>query len=59
MNGKTIEGHRPTELHASRFAFWIMTLINDDLVLPILRSPYRLLRAWTKAKSERHCSYRY
>lgn len=29
----------------SRFAFWIITLMHDNPLLPIFRNPYKLLRA--------------
>jgi len=43
MSDKTERHH--TERHASRFAFWIITLMHDNPLLPIFRNPYKLLRA--------------
>lgn len=36
---------RSTELHSSRFAFWIITLMHDNPFMPILRNPYKLLKS--------------
>ena len=44
MRNKTTERQRHTELHASRFSFWIITLMHDNPLLPIFRNPYKLLR---------------
>jgi len=44
MDNKTTERHSHTELHASRFAFWTITLMHDNPLLPIFRNPYKLLR---------------
>ena len=43
--GTDTERHRYTKLHASRFSFWIITLVHDNPLLPALRNPYKLLRA--------------
>ena len=45
MRNKTTERQRRTELHASRFVSWTITLIHDNPLLPILRNPYKLLTA--------------
>ena len=45
MRNKTTERQRHTELHASRFAFWTITLMHDNPLLPIFRNPYKLLGA--------------
>ena len=45
MRDKTTKRQRHTELHASRFAFWTITLMHDNPLLPIFRNPYKLLRA--------------
>lgn len=44
MRNKTTERQRHTELHTSRFAFWTITLMHDNPLLPIFRNPYKLLR---------------
>ncbi len=31
--------------HSSNFAFWIITLMHDNPLLPIFRNPYKLLKA--------------
>ena len=45
MRDKTTKRQRHTQLHASRFAFWTITLMHDNPLLPIFRNPYKLLRA--------------
>jgi len=45
MRDKTTKRQRHTELHASRFVFWTITLMHDNPLLPIFRNPYQLLRA--------------
>lgn len=45
MDNKTTKRRRHTDLHASRFAFWIITLMHDNPLLPIFRNPYKLLKA--------------
>ena len=45
MRDKATKRQRHTELHASRFAFWTITLMHDNPLLPIFRNPYKLLRA--------------
>ena len=39
MNNKIEERH-----HHSKFAFWIITLMHDNPLLPIFRNPYKLLK---------------
>jgi len=43
--GTDTERHRNTELHTSRFSFWIITLMHDNPLLRIIRNPYKLLMA--------------
>lgn len=45
MRNKTTEKQPHTDLHAFRFAFWIITLMHDNPLLSIFRNPYKLLRA--------------
>ena len=44
MSNRVKEGHHGG-LHASRFAFWMITLMHDNPLLPIFKNPYRLLEA--------------
>ena len=39
MNSKSKERH-----HHSNFAFWIITIMHDNPILPLFRDPYRLLK---------------
>ena len=45
MTHRVTEGHHHGGLHASRFAFWMITLMHDNPLLPIFKDPYRLLKA--------------
>ena len=36
---------RHAGLHTSNFAFWMITLMHDNPLLPIFRNPYKLLKA--------------
>ena len=42
MNNK-VERHKFDDLHASGLAFWMISLMHDNPLLPILKNPYRLL----------------
>jgi len=45
MSNKIEERHHYAGLHTSNFAFWIITLMHDNPLLPIFRNPHKLLRA--------------
>jgi len=40
MNSKSKQRH-----HHSNFAFWIITIMHDNPLLPLLRNPYKLLKS--------------
>jgi ubiquinone/menaquinone biosynthesis C-methylase UbiE len=43
MNTKITERHHFDDLHASGLAFWMISLMHDNPLLPLLKNPYRLL----------------
>jgi ubiquinone/menaquinone biosynthesis C-methylase UbiE len=43
MNTKIVEGHHDNDLHASGLAFWMISLMHDNPLVPLLKNPYRLL----------------
>lgn len=43
MNTKIVEKHHFDDLHASSLAFWMISLMHDNPLMPLLRSPYRSL----------------
>ena len=45
MSNRIEARHHPRGLHDSRFAFWIITLMHDNPLLPIFKNPYKLLEA--------------
>jgi ubiquinone/menaquinone biosynthesis C-methylase UbiE len=45
MNSGTIERKRSGDLHASGLAFWMITLMHDNPLIPHLKNPCRLLEA--------------
>jgi ubiquinone/menaquinone biosynthesis C-methylase UbiE len=45
MRAEIKERHSNSNTHTSRFAFWIIALMHDNPLLPILRNPYKLLEA--------------
>lgn len=45
MTNRFKERHYHGGLHESRFAFWMITLVHDNPLLPIFKDPYKLLRA--------------
>lgn len=41
-----VEGrHRQGDLHMSKLAFWMISVMHDNPLLPIVRNPYKLLKA--------------
>jgi ubiquinone/menaquinone biosynthesis C-methylase UbiE len=43
MNDKPAEKHRIDDLHASGLAFWMISLMHDNPLLPLLKNPYQAL----------------
>ena len=43
MNTKIVERHQFDDLHASGLAFWMISLMHDNPLLPLLKNPYRSL----------------
>lgn len=43
MNTKIVERHHSDDLHASGLAFWVISLMHDNPLLPHLKNPYRSL----------------
>jgi ubiquinone/menaquinone biosynthesis C-methylase UbiE len=43
MNTKIVERRHADDLHASGLAFWMISLMHDNPLLPHLKNPYRLL----------------
>jgi SAM-dependent methyltransferase len=43
MSAKITERHNTDDLHASSLAFWMISLVHDNPLLPLLKNPYRLL----------------
>jgi precorrin-6B methylase 2 len=43
MNTKTVERRHSDDLHASGLAFWMISLMHDNPLLPFLKNPYRSL----------------
>ena len=43
MNTKIAERHHFDDLHASGLAFWMICLMHDNPLLPLLKSPYKSL----------------
>jgi len=45
MSNKMAKRHRYAGMHTSRLAFWMITLMHDNPLLPLFRNPYKLLEA--------------
>jgi ubiquinone/menaquinone biosynthesis C-methylase UbiE len=45
MVNRIEQKHHHSSLHASRLAFWMIRLMHDNPLLPLVRNPYKLLRA--------------
>ncbi|MBC8275885.1 MAG: class I SAM-dependent methyltransferase [Chloroflexi bacterium] len=45
MNNRIEERHRHGGLHTSNLAFWMISVMHDNPLLPIFRNPYKLLKA--------------
>ena len=45
MNTKIIKRRHSDDLHASGLAFWMISVMHDNPLLPHLKNPYRLLEA--------------
>ena len=45
MNNRIHERPHSGDIHASRFAFWIIRLMHDNPFLPMVRNSYKLLKA--------------
>lgn len=45
MSNKTNGKYHHDGLHTSRLAFWMISLMHDNPLLPLFRNPYKLLRA--------------
>jgi len=43
MNTKIIERRHSDDLHASGLSFWMISLMHDNPLLPLLKNPYRSL----------------
>ena len=43
MNTTSTERHHLDDLHASGLAFWMISLMHDNPLLPLLKNPYRSL----------------
>jgi ubiquinone/menaquinone biosynthesis C-methylase UbiE len=43
MHTKIAESHHFDDLHASGLAFWMISLMHDNPLLPLLKNPYRSL----------------
>jgi len=44
MNTKIVERHHFDDLHTSGLAFWMISLVHDNPLLPLLKNPYRSLK---------------
>ena len=44
MNTKIVERHYSDDLHALGLAFWMISLMHDNPLLPLLKNPYRSLK---------------
>lgn len=45
MNTQTVKRHRKDKLHASGLAFWMIRLMHDNPLLPLLKNPLETLKA--------------
>lgn len=45
MSNRNKKRHSRSDPHTSNFAFWMISLMHDNPLLPIFRNPYKLLRA--------------
>ena len=45
MNVQTVKRHRCDEFHTSGLAFWMIRLMHDNPLLPLLKNPFNSLRA--------------
>ena len=45
MNHRISRRYCPFDLHTSKVAFWIITMMHDNPFLPIFRNPFKLLEA--------------
>lgn len=45
MSNRIEERHRHAGLHTSNLAFWMISVMHDNPLLPIFRNPYKLLKA--------------
>ena len=43
MNTKIVERRHSDDLHASGLAFWMISVMHDNPLLPLLKNPYRSL----------------
>jgi ubiquinone/menaquinone biosynthesis C-methylase UbiE len=43
MNHRISRGHCPSDLYTSKIAFWMITFMHDNPLLPIFRDPFKLL----------------
>jgi ubiquinone/menaquinone biosynthesis C-methylase UbiE len=43
MNTKIVERQHSDDLHASGLAFWMISLMHDNPLVPLLKNPFRLL----------------
>ena len=44
MISKIVERHHFDGLHASSLAFWVISLVHDNPLLPLFKNPYRSLK---------------
>jgi len=44
MNVKIVKKHHSDDLHASGLAFWMISLMHDNPLLPLLKDPCKLLK---------------
>jgi len=45
MSNRIDRRHHHLDLHTSNLAFWMISLMHDNPLLPIFRNPYKLLKA--------------
>lgn len=45
MGNRIEQKHHHGSLRASRLAFWMIRLMHDNPLLPLVRNPYKLLKA--------------
>ena len=45
MSRRTVERNHLEDFHASSLAFWMITIMHDNPLLPLFKNPYRLLEA--------------